>query len=195
MFVEDILNIHLQVNLNEYAVTLEVYSECPVPLAANQFIFLTNSCGFNDTVIQLTGQNSLEISQVCPSSLPMTQCNSGNITGIAKHTYSGTYTLPGVCSEWTFSWINTNRTPGINVTNGSIYFETKLNNLMFPNNSSPIIDGIYEVPYLCTSQPIDYSLFTHDLNSDSLSFSLTTALSATSSSPFPFYLRNTVYSY
>ena len=166
-------------NLNEYEITLNVYRDCAgVPLF-HELISIKNSCGFNDTIISLgTSANVQEISQICTNSLPNTNCNNGNIIGVEKHTYSTVFTLPGACSEWTFSWIKANRTPNVNTTGGIVYIETKLNNLAFPNNSSPTIGGFYGIPYVCAGQPIDLSLFVQDSNSDSLDFSFTSALSA-----------------
>ena len=165
---------------NTYALTLTVYRDCGGANLANaQTIMIDNDCSLTNPSLVVVNTMIEEISQVCPSDLPNTECNGGTIPGIQKYTYSGIVTLPGICDAWTFSWQLANRNASTNVTNSIsefFYIESKLYSATNANNSSPYVTNLYQVPYVCANQSINLSSYIADVDSDSLSYQFVNAL-------------------
>ena len=46
----------------------------------------------------------LEVSQLCPDTLPFSTCNSNNLPGVELTVYCDTIILPDTCSDWVISF-------------------------------------------------------------------------------------------
>ena len=168
-------------NLNEYTLTLTIYRDCSgINVPVSTTLDISNTCGFNDTTATLGFLSSEEISQICPSQLANTTCNSGLLQGFEKHVFQGVFTLPDTCSNWTFSYSSCDRNSSINLSvTACFYVENVLNSADFPYNSSSTITHLFEMPYVCNNLPVNFSSYVADLIADSLHFSLVNTLSAT----------------
>ena len=168
---------------NEYEFTLNLYKGCSSDLKSNDFqIHISNSCGTPDFDVLLGLVHSAEISQICPSQIGNTECAlpvGGPLEGREHNVYKGKVQLPMNCGEWTISASSIHgRDDAVNVTGGWFYIESKLDNLNFTCNSSPLQTNVFQIPYVCVNQQVDLASFFIDPDADSLAYSFHTALSS-----------------
>ena len=158
-----------------YLISLVYYKDCEgVALQNTQnvsFSCSTNS-NFNFTAsltkVPGTGQN---ISSNCSQS--PTFCNGGSIYGVAEYVFQATVTLVP-CSLWTISQGPACREPlttvlGDNCGNG--YITAKLNNLIVPCNSSPIMTNKPQI-VIANNQEVVLDMGAIEPDNDSLVYSL-----------------------
>lgn len=174
----DLTYSHLSGNI--YEVKLKFYYDClgnppaPNPVAIN----VQNSCGFSTqsfNVFQVPNTGN-EITYPCGAG--STTCNGGSEPGIREYEYTGNVTLPGQCTDWTFSFSILARNLAINTINNPnntrIYLEAVLNNASSPNNS-PVFSNI-PISFACIGQSFAYNHGVVDPDGDSLAYSLVTPL-------------------
>lgn len=175
---------------DQYLVTLTLFEDCGTAFIANtpENITITNDCGItgltsatlNNTIFQQ------EVSQLCASQLPFSECSGGAMPGIYMHQWQGVVTLPGNCDSWQFSYSNCCRNASTNTvgTGNNYYFESTLNNLDAVCNSSPTVTT-QMIPYICVNQPLVYNLGIYEPDGNILNYSLVSAaVSTTASVPY-----------
>ena len=166
----------------EYELTAKFYRDCagisaPISLIAQT----TNSCGLTNPSITLTQVGiPVEASPICPGYA--TTCTGGTYPGIEEYTYTGTFTLPGECVDWTFSVSECCRNALItNLANpggDNIYVEAVLNNTgNIGCNSSPFFSNV-PVSFICSNQYYCYNNGALDPDGDSLAYFLIDPLTA-----------------
>ncbi|HEX8515290.1 MAG TPA: T9SS type A sorting domain-containing protein [Bacteroidia bacterium] len=166
---------------NTYEVSLNLYVDClGFDPGATQTINLENTCGAPITMnVNVLNPGGTEVSQVCTAQLGSTVCNGGSLPGMWVFKYSGTVTLPVPCNLWTMSWTvccrNNAVTNLVNASSFGIYVESKLNTVVAPNNISPSFLS-ERIPYVCQGQLVNYSCAAFEPDSDSLRYTLVSAL-------------------
>lgn len=166
-----------------YEVTLKLYRDCG-GLALGPFEVInyrSDSCSTNTNLIMFL-DTSYEVSQVCDSLLPSTNCNpSGYLPGIEVYIYTNTITLSGYCPDWRFTYDECCRSTAIdNLSSGFRFFtQTTLNNKGGKCNNSPVFKSI-PILYSCANEPINYNNIPIDSEGDSLSFQLVRTKSSAS---------------
>ncbi len=175
----DLYYTHIQGD--SFKFVLKLYRDCEgVDLGTAAFIELSSvNCGF-DQEIQLNIDSSREVSQLCPSQIINSSCNSGNLPGVQEFTYSLIYELPQGCSDWILSYQDCARNAMItnidNPGNSCMYVEAMLNNLDSTLiNNSPVFTTIPLV-YACSGLSFNFNHGGLDQDGDSLVFSLVTPL-------------------
>ena len=163
---------------NQYTVTLTLYRDCSgIPLSSLQTIIITNSCGFSSPSslsVNLAG-NPQQISPICATGL--STCNGGTVFGLERYVFEGTVTLPGGCSDWTFSNTVVNRNLSITTTanggNDSLFIYSLINNTTAICDTSPEFFGS-AVGFFYVGSPSCFYQSVYDAEGDSLTFQLTT---------------------
>ncbi|MEM9051822.1 MAG: gliding motility-associated C-terminal domain-containing protein [Bacteroidota bacterium] len=167
---------------NDYLITAHIFRDCAqlVDLEIGQIpipAYITSSCetiGF----VPLILEDSLEVSQLCPDSLPFSSCNGGDLPGVYLYVYQAITTIPP-CDDWQIIVIEGNRADVLNLQdplgNSSRHVEAFLNNADDSCNSSAQL-GLLTLPFVCTSDQFFYNLSFIDPDGDSLAYSLTPAL-------------------
>ncbi len=167
---------------NNYSFTLIFYRDCEgisAPSSATINIS-SSSCG-QSTSISLSQQGPpIELTSLCIGNDNST-CNGGTDPGVEQYTYSGTFTLPAQCSDWTFSWThccrNANITNLLDPDNEDMYIESTLDNSSGQCNDSPIFTEL-PVPFICDGVPYCYDHGATDADGDSLVYSLVNPLTS-----------------
>jgi hypothetical protein len=128
------------------------------------------------------------ITPICNNNFGCGQSNPG-IVVYEEHIYQGTLTLQP-CAAWTISYGTCCRNGAISTISNpggqSFYVETRLNNVSYPTNSSPVF-GNTPNTLICVNQPFAYNNGVSDPNGNSLKFSLVPAKvgpGATSNVPY-----------
>lgn len=161
---------------NQYEFRLSFYRDCSGVNAPQTINMDLNSatCNANQNIqltrIQNTGQ---EVTPICPTM--NSTCTGGNYPGVQEYVYTGVYTLPFACTDWTASFticcrnfaISTIQNPG----NEAIYLEAVINNFDYPCNSSPTFSNP-PVPFVCAGQTYCFNHGATDIDGDSLAYSL-----------------------
>ncbi len=133
----------------------------------------TGGHNFNTTLFQKAG-TGLEITRPCNSS--PTNCSGGTSPGVQKYEYSGTVTLPEKCPDWIFGYSNCCRNCAITTISFSppncagapaTYVEATLNNVIAPDNSSPVFSNL-PMTFLCIGETLHYNSGAYDPDGDSL---------------------------
>lgn len=165
---------------NTFELELTLYRDCSGITAPNavSINYRSATCGYNLSVVLNkkpgTGQ---EITQPCSSS--PTTCGGGISPGIQKYEYIGLVTLPARCSDWVFGYSICCRNCAITTLTFSppncsgapaTYIEATLNNLIAPNNSSPVFSNL-PVAFFCIGQAFHYNHGAYDANGDSVVYS------------------------
>ncbi len=194
IFGGDLLYTHI--SGNTYQVKLTLYGDC----AGSAFQFFTGASPEIEVIngnnlwqaisLSLTGPG-VNVTPVCPQQAANTQCDNINSTipGVTRFIYSGNISLPFASADWKFRFegqLNnhlagrSNSITNILIgTNGSLMtLEASLNNLNFPNNSSPQYTTV-PTPFFCINQPSSFNPGAVDPNGDSLTFALIDALEPT----------------
>lgn len=176
---------------NQFMITLTLFEDCGSAFEANgtQMVSINNACGIGG-LTSVTLQNTIyqqEVSQLCSSQLPQSECNGGTLPGVYMHQWQGIVTLPATCTEWTFSYSSCCRNTSNNLSSGSsqdYYWEATLNNAIAPCNNSPIITA-QPIPYTCINQLVTYNLGVLEPDGNTLVYSLIPAMtSATGVTPY-----------
>jgi len=155
-----------------------------------------SGCGANfSATLSLVNTGGTEVSQVCPTDLPNTNCNTGGtIPGTEVYTYSGTVTFPVGCTDWTYSYNLCCRNSQItNLTSPSSqdFFIDGMVNTTVCNNSPQYAS--VPTPYICAGQPFCYSLGTSDTENDSLVFTMVQPMDGPApGTPIPYVAPMTV---
>lgn len=164
---------------NQYLVTLTLYEDCGSAFEANgiQTIQINNDCGF--PVSSATLNNVVyqqEVSQLCPSQLPSSECAGGNLPGVWMHQWTGLVTLPGPCDAWTFSYSSCCRNTSNNLsTQDSYYWEANLYSATAPCNTSAQITA-QPIPYVCANQLVSFNMSAFDADGNTLVYSFIPAM-------------------
>ncbi len=159
---------------NQYAIELEVFRQCSATPPANQLSihYRSSTCGINNS-LNLQQTSVTDITPTCPSGGSLCALGKGFLHCI----YSDTLTLTQ-CSDWEFSYSECCRDSIIynieSADTSSIFTQTSLDNSVQDNNSA-ILTGDGYVSF-CINTAIFYYPHAYDLDGDSLSFSLVSAL-------------------
>jgi len=164
---------------DQYVVTLNVFRDCSgSTLGTTNTLDFISTCGgsFTATLDQVSVN---EVSQLCPSALPQSDCGSAGFPGMEQYVYQDTVTIAPACDTWTISWDLCCRNDDIsNLANPGgeeMYVESTLNSLTAPCNSSPYFTA-QPIPYVCVNQQVTYNFGVVENDGDSLSFSIVSAL-------------------
>ncbi|MEO8148888.1 MAG: gliding motility-associated C-terminal domain-containing protein [Bacteroidia bacterium] len=177
-------------NPNEYLVTLRFYRDCAGIAASPSAIicYQSASLGFDSsaTIYPVFGTgNPIPLS---PCVNATGNCSSG--FGTEEWIYQGIINLPQAATDWIFAYETCCRNFAIstlvNATSEGLYVSTHLNNVDFPTNSSPYFDSI-PVTTFCVNNQFYYYQGAHDVNNDSLHFSLVDAQDALGFCPYTPY--------
>lgn len=162
---------------NQYFVKLTLFEDCSTGFGLGNSVTITARCnGTNLTFTLPRTSGPTEVSQLCTSQMSSSSCNGGSLPGVEMSTFAGNITLPFACDSWTLGYSLCCRNTSTNVSGQpSLYIETKLNNLDDPCNNSPYVTA-QPIPYVCLNQPVSYNLGVVDVDGDSLSFELVSAL-------------------
>jgi len=171
---------YTHVSGNTYHVTVTYFRDCsgiaaPTSISVNA---ASVSCGFpaTSTILNLTG--NINSTPVCPSEMLNTTCNGGALPGEEMYIYEADITLGGACDDWIFSYTDCCLPPSVqNVLQNGMYFESTLDNLNIPSNNSPVLTSP-SMGYICTGLTSTYNFGAVDIDGDSLSYALVTALDA-----------------
>ncbi len=167
---------------NQYVVTLTLFEDCGTAFISggNQNVNLMNDCGYNLPNLSLPNVVfQEEVSQLCASQLPFSECNGGTLPGIYMHVWQDTITLPGPCDSWTFSHSSCCRNTSTNLigTSSNFYFETVLNSQTAACNTSPSVTT-QMIPYVCVNQALTYNLGVYEPDGNTMVYSLVNAVTA-----------------
>lgn len=164
---------------NDYLVTFKVLMDCGA-IAPPSTVTLQASCSTSTSVTlpQIASYDSIGVNNFCDSFVSNSYCNGGSNPGWNYLIYSDTITLPS-CSTWTISYSTCCRYTSNNLTSISYgyYVETKVNQLAFPNNSTPTF-GPTPVLYVNLSDTLAIDYSAHDVDGDSLVYSFTSCLTS-----------------
>ncbi len=194
----DLLYTHI--SGNTYQVKLTIYGDCSgfafqhLVNSSPEILLYDNFSLVSSYSLNLTGPG-VNVTPVCPQQASNTQCDNpaSTIPGVMRYIYSANITVPSQSANYRFRFEGKMPTPTIQheagrsnqitnipvTTGGSLMtLEAKLNNLNFPNNSSPQYTSV-PTPFFCINQPSSFNPGAVDQNGDSLVFSLIPALTPT----------------
>lgn len=166
---------------NDYLITVNLFRDCAEFNDLPNFldVFISSSCqfiGFEDFELQ----NNLEVSQLCPDSLPFSSCNGGTLPGVELFVFQEVVNLPP-CDDWQIIVAEQNRAEVLNLDDpdgdSRIHIESFLNNSSGECNSSPQL-GLKTLPFVCANSPFFYNLSFTDPDGDSLAYALTPAITS-----------------
>ncbi|MCZ4407955.1 gliding motility-associated C-terminal domain-containing protein [Cryomorphaceae bacterium 1068] len=165
---------------NDYLVSVHLFRDCAEFTDTPDFldVFFTSSCGAIGFV-EIDLQESLEVSQLCPDSLPSSSCNGGALPGVNLSVYSGVVNLPP-CADWQIIVAEQNRASVLNLVDDGtsrIHVEAFLNNASGECNTSPQL-GLFNLPFVCVNSDFFYNLSFNDPDGDSLVYALTPAITS-----------------
>lgn len=172
---------------NQYLVTLTLFEDCGTAFetSADESISISNDCGITGlTTASLTNTVfQQEVSQLCSSQLPQSECNGGSMPGVYMHQWQGVVTLPANCDSWIFSYSSCCRNNSSNASSSSAnyYWESVLNSQTAPCNSSPVITG-QPIPYNCVNQQVIYNFGVYEPDGNTLVYSLVPAATSATGS-------------
>jgi len=167
---------------DDYLISVHLFRDCAEFTETPDFldIFITSTCqtfGF----IEIDLQESLEVSQLCPDSLPSSSCNGGSLPGVNLTVYSGVVNLPP-CADWQIIVAEQNRAEVLNLFDpfgdSRLHVEAFLNNASGECNTSPQL-GLFNLPFVCVNSDFFYNLSFNDPDGDSLVYALTPAIKST----------------
>ncbi len=185
---------------NTYQITLVAYGDCAgssfpaLPMSTPVIcIYDANTSVASITLALQAPTNGIEITPVCPADTSLTQCTNASyaIPGIKKFVYTGNYTLPYTSSTWRFLFTGYMGASGGSAGRGSgitnilspgtsiIQLVDTLNNTVY-HNTNPALT-VLPTPFFCLSSGDNYNPGAHDIDGDSLIFSLITANNGTAS--------------
>ncbi len=167
---------------NQYVITLTLYEDCGTAFTSNtdMTIQVDNDCGFpNPTVTMPNTVYQQEVSQLCQSQLPLSECNGGTMPGVYMHVWQDTITLPGPCDSWTFSYSSCCRNTSSNLVGSSdnYYWEAVLNSQTAPCNTAPAITA-QPIPYVCVNQLVTYNLGVFEPDGNTITYTFIDAMTS-----------------
>ncbi len=176
---------------NEYLITTRFYRDCAGITAPTQvdICYQSASLGLASSIVlnPVAGTGN----PITPSSCINISGNCATGNGTEEWIYQGVVTLPQAANDWILSYEACCRNAAVtNLSNASgfgLYLSAHLNNLDFPTNSSPYFDTI-PVSTFCLNNQFYFYQGAHDIDNDSLKFSLVAAEDATGFcplTPFP----------
>jgi len=167
---------------NDYLITVNLFRDCAefTSTPATIDVFVTSSCQFIG-FIEVDLQNNLEVSQLCPDSLPFSSCSGGGLPGVDRAIYEGTVNLPP-CDDWQIIVAEQNRAEVLNLVDpfgdSRLHVEAFLNNVDGACNNSPEL-GLLNLPFVCVDNDFFYNLSFTDPDGDSLVYALAPAITST----------------
>ncbi|MCB0793954.1 MAG: gliding motility-associated C-terminal domain-containing protein [Flavobacteriales bacterium] len=164
---------------NTYLITLNLYRDCSgIAMSASEDIDLISDCGQSlSLTLNQTAGSGVEISQLCPPVLPLSDCGNGGYPGMEWYIYQNQITLNPPCDSWTISWSRCCRNTSVNVPNSQnddIYLEAVMNSATAPCNNSPVFTA-QPIPFVCLNQPVSYNFGVYDPDGDSLVYTFISA--------------------
>ena len=182
---------------NQYTIYLSIYRDCSgIFLNDSQTIVITNSCGYTSPASMTVNRvgNPQVYSNFCDPGL--ITCFGGTAFGFQRHDFSGTVTLPGGCSDWTFSNTVINRNASITTTanggNDSMFVYSMINNTSAICDTAPEFSG-GGVGLFYLGNPNCFSQSAYDSEGDSVAFQLTTPRTGPSPADTVHYLSGYTY--
>lgn len=165
---------------NSYEITVNLFRDCsdPEPAAPSLNVYIYSSCeniGFESFPLV----DVEEVSQLCPTALPNSNCAGGTEPGVELSIYQQVVTLEN-CEDWRIVVAEQNRSPVSNLVDpevNRIHVEAFLNNENGDCNTSPSL-GVLNLPYICVSAPLFYNLGFNEPDGDSLVYELAPALTS-----------------
>jgi len=163
---------------NHYEVLLRVYRDCS-PTSSSFIsgnITITSSCFATQTVALSKINGPLPNGEFyLPTYLDCV--NAGSVTCLAMQVFKGMVTLPGLCSDYKFSYSDCCRPTGINnLVNSSaqsFYFDATLNNFLGANSSASFTKESARA--FCVGQNAIWNQYVSDADGDSIVYTLTSA--------------------
>ena len=164
---------------DSYEVTLILYRDCAgIDVSTTETVFANSPC--DNFSFQVTAAPAVEVSQLCAQDIGNSTCNGGFLPGIEMYVYTAIVDLEA-CDTWTLSWSLCCRNNAIqNLTNPDLqdtYIEGTLNNALSPCDNSPQFTN-EPIPYVCLGTTVSYSYGGFDVDGDSLSYQLISAMEA-----------------
>jgi len=166
----------------DYLISVHLFRDCAEFTATPNFldVFFTSSCE-PGVFVEIDLQDSEEVSQLCPDSLPSSSCNGGTLPGVNLSIYSGVVNL-APCADWQIIVAEQNRAEVLNLVDpfgdSRIHVEAFLNNASGECNTSPQL-GLFNLPFVCVDNAFFYNLSFNDPDGDSLVYALTPAITST----------------
>lgn len=187
---------------DQYQITFTQYRDCfaaTPALSIENVFFFPSGCGASPFLVDLTFVSENEISDLCPTELANSSCESyfaqnpvgGIYPGVTQVVYSGTVTLTAGCT-WKVVW-NENNWNYFNNINFSSYPSSYIYSEINTNTCSNSVDVTsLGTPYECIGQAsISYQVTTANTSGATLTYSLatpqTTNLTAANNSNVPGY--------
>ncbi|MCS6935299.1 MAG: gliding motility-associated C-terminal domain-containing protein [Chitinophagales bacterium] len=181
---------------NQYRVTIRIYRDCCGIAMSNSIqLQVLNTCTNTSSTVTLNQQpgSGTEVSQLCPSQLNQSVCNSGvqcpanplgnpaTYPGVRMHIYQGIITLNAQCNSWLLRWneccrnnsINNIPNPGGTGTG----IVAMINNTTNPATGQPYCNNsvtfsTLPVPFICINAPFTFFNGGVDADGDSLHYQL-----------------------
>lgn len=170
---------------NQYRLRYAFYRDCSSTAAPSSVPINYSSACFSGGSINLipVAGTPTQISTVCPSL--NSSCNGGTYTGIEEWIYTGVVTLPGLCSDWLFSYGLCCRNGGIttvsNPTTYQLFVFALLNNVDGICNNSPRFNNRPFI-YACIGETVCFDNGVSDVDGDSVRYQIITPLAAAGNS-------------
>lgn len=165
----------------QYEISLTLYRDCGgISMGTSQTVSFNSASGcgasFTSVLAMDVANSGVEVSQLCPSALPQSECNGpGLYPGIEVYVYTGIITLPAECDDWIVSFTQCCRNP--DATNlvdpdfEDLYVQANINNANGLCNNSPSFTT-RPIPYICAGQPFTFNHGVVEPDGDSLVYTL-----------------------
>lgn len=164
----------------DYLFKLKLYRDCsgiPAPVNPSLNFKSPGNCSatFSVALLMDTLNSGFQVPFNSCAASGLTTCNGGALFAYQEYNYYGVATIPP-CGDWIVSYTECCRNAAItnlvNSSSYSSYVETRMDNLNYSGNSSPVFNAI-PVNYYCAGIPAiaDYSAY--DPDGDSLSYEFT----------------------
>jgi|GEM_PF-1089061 len=164
---------------NTYLVTMKLYRDCsgiPAPVSP-AVCYSSMSAGLSGTVtLTLMPGSGIECQpSPCVTGNGVSSCIGGTNFAMEEYTYQGMLTFPQAAADWILSYSDCCRNGAIStLLPNSSYIHTTLDNLNYPNNSSPQFITPPFAQY-CLNTLSTFSFTCMDPDGDSLVYSLVQA--------------------
>lgn len=169
-----------------YEITVKLYRDCSGAFMPSNLPVKITSVSNNFTTYISPVQIGMpeEVSQICPSMIPNTSCNAGNLQGVQQIIYSAIYTFPFPAPDWEISYEGCCRNYALTSGAGGqgLALVATLNNAVTACNNSPYFTAT-GVPFFCAGSSSQYNHLVIEPDGDSLVYELVPALDVIT--PFP----------